>query len=208
MDVHVGPDGSVYVSGRGGRVTRITPDGQQQTGIGGATSGSAGDGGVATAATASPGGLAMGPDGSLYMSDFAENNVRWVRADGILTILAGPPAGSENENTLATEYGGDTGPATLAQLYYPLGLALAPDGSLYIADTQNNRVRKVAPPMPWLPTGTTYIPSADGDRRLHGQLEDHHPYESRRAAGDDGARCARAADADAGWRLGRHAHQL
>jgi YD repeat-containing protein len=81
-----------------------------------------------------PRGLAMGPDGSLYIA--ADARV-WKRSpDGALTPFAG---------TGESGYGGDGGPATSAKLRKPMGVALGADGSLYIADVADNRVRRVAP---------------------------------------------------------------
>jgi len=44
------------------------------------------------------------------------------------------------------DYGGDGGPATLGRLHYPHGVAVDPEGCIYIADLANKRIRKVAPP--------------------------------------------------------------
>src|ERR1035441_1336449 len=54
---------------------------------------------------------------------------------GVLTLVAG---------NQTTGFSGDNGPATSAQLYYPQGLAVDSAGNLYIADTNNNRIRKVS----------------------------------------------------------------
>jgi DNA-binding CsgD family transcriptional regulator/sugar lactone lactonase YvrE len=81
------------------------------------------------------GGLAVATDGTLYIADRAENKV-WTLAPGAktMTLFAGTgQAGSS----------GDLGPATSAQLEWPIGLALGQHGDLYIADTQNNRIRRV-----------------------------------------------------------------
>jgi YD repeat-containing protein len=81
-----------------------------------------------------PRGLAVGPDGSLYIA--AESRV-WKRSpSGSLTPIAG---------TGEWGYGGDGGPATFARLRKPMGVALGADGSLYIADVSDHRVRRVAP---------------------------------------------------------------
>jgi RHS repeat-associated protein len=90
-----------------------------------------------------PGGLAVGPDGSLYIADTGNHRIRRIArgpndslAFGIITTVAGSGvAGS----------GGDGGHATDAQLRSPRGLAVGVDGSLFIADTGNHRIRRVAP---------------------------------------------------------------
>ena len=106
-------------------------------GIGG-KSGYSGDGGPATQAhLAYPSGIAFDGDHTLYISDTGNNAIRKVNlSTGIITTVAGiGTAGSS----------GDGGPATSAQLNYPWGITLGGDGSLYIADLSNNRVRKVNP---------------------------------------------------------------
>ncbi|MDA8185337.1 MAG: hypothetical protein M0035_13100, partial [Actinomycetota bacterium] len=105
--------------------------------VGTGEEGSSGDGGPATAAQLYyPRGLALAPDGSLYIADAGNHRVRRVDPSGIITTVAG--TGEEGSS-------GDGGPATAARLRYPSALALAPDGSLYLADTSNHRVRRVDP---------------------------------------------------------------
>jgi sugar lactone lactonase YvrE len=75
------------------------------------------------------------PDGNggVYILSRNQNRVYDVSASGILTVTAGSSYG----------FGGDGGPATDAMLASPVGLAIDSSGNLYIADTGNNRVRKV-----------------------------------------------------------------
>ncbi len=103
--------------------------------IAGSAQGFSGDGGLAKDARLTrPKGVVAGPDGSVYFSD---NNlrVRRIDPDGIITTVAG--SGSYS-------YSGDGGPAIQAGIR-PQGLAVGSDGSLYIADTFNRRVRRVGP---------------------------------------------------------------
>ena len=103
--------------------------------------GYSGDGGPATnASLAFPSGVAIGPDGSLYIADTGNSRIRRVGPDGIITTMAGM-------GTVAAirgdGYGGDGGPATKALLNNPLQVATGADGTLYIADSTNNRVRRI-----------------------------------------------------------------
>lgn len=100
------------------------------------TSTFAGDGGLATAARLSePNAVAVDGAGNLYIADTGNNRVRKVTAaTGVITTVAG--SGSDG-------FGGDGAPATAAQIERPCGVALDGSGNLYIADTENNRVRKV-----------------------------------------------------------------
>ena len=88
------------------------------------------------AAMVTPSGLAVGPTGDIYIADAAANQVRRVDANGIVTAVVG---------TGDPGAGGDGGPADKAQLHSPHGLAFDAAGNLYIADTSNNRIRRVSP---------------------------------------------------------------
>jgi uncharacterized protein YjiK len=98
--------------------------------------GSAGDGRIAASAQlGSPMGLAVDDHNNLYIADVGNHRVRKVWASsGLITTVAGNGTAG---------FGGDDGPATAAQLNAPYGVALDVGGNLYIADTENHRVRKV-----------------------------------------------------------------
>jgi RHS repeat-associated protein len=83
-----------------------------------------------------PTGLALGPDGSVYFSEAQNHRVRRRDPNGTITTVAG---------TGSAGFSGDEGPATSAQLSRPQGIAVGPDGSLFIADQNNNRIRRVSP---------------------------------------------------------------
>jgi YD repeat-containing protein len=141
----LGSDGSLYVSTAGignvNRVRRVFPDGHVQVVAGNGTSGYAGDGGPAIAAQLNvPQALAMGADGSLYIAD--PGKVRRVGPDGIITTVAG----NGNTSCHGVCFSGDGGPATAAQFANGVaGLAVGPDGSIYLSDTFNHHIRRVTP---------------------------------------------------------------
>jgi uncharacterized protein (TIGR03437 family) len=81
-------------------------------------------------------GLALDSAGNLYIADTGNQRIRKVAPNGIITTIAG--TGSKG-------YSGDGGPAVNAQLYDPTGLAVDGSGNLYIADSYNYCVRKIAP---------------------------------------------------------------
>jgi NHL repeat len=83
-----------------------------------------------------PGPLAFGPDGRLYVSDEASNEVLVRAADGTFKVIAGSGTAG---------FSGDGGPATAAQLNNPQGLAVGIDGTVYVADQVNHRVRAIRP---------------------------------------------------------------
>lgn len=131
--------GNLYIADLGNsRVRRVAPDGAISTCAGGsAAAAGTGDGGLATAAALlTPRNLALDAAGNLYVSEFQGHRVRKVTPDGRIATVAG---------TGLAGFSGDGGLATAAELAYPSGLALDRAGSLYIADSQNQRVRKVTP---------------------------------------------------------------
>ena len=134
----VAGDGSLFIAESGNnRVRRVSPAGIMTTVAGTGQSGFGGDNGPATAAKLSgPVGLAVAGDGSLFIAESGNNRVRRVSPAGIMTTVAG---------TGQSGFGGDNGPATAAKLSGPVGVAVAGDGSLFIAESGNNRVRRVSP---------------------------------------------------------------
>jgi DNA-binding beta-propeller fold protein YncE len=107
-----------------------------ETVVGTGVAGFSGDGGPATQATINyPRDMEFGPDGRLYIADSDNHRVRAVDMDtGIITTVAGSGE---------LGFDGDGGPANLAKLARPFGIGFDPLGNLFIADTFNNRIRKV-----------------------------------------------------------------
>jgi large repetitive protein len=98
------------------------------------TAGYTGDGGAATSATLnSPNAVAVDPAGNVYISDNQNHAIRKVTGGTITTVAGSGAAG----------YGGDNGPATSANLSGPTGIAVDPLGDIYIADSNNQVIRKV-----------------------------------------------------------------
>lgn len=98
--------------------------------------GPSGDGGLATESQLNlPRDADVGPDGSIYIADTFNHVIRRVAPDGTITRFAG---------TGLPGYGGDNGPATSAMLTWPHDVSVDQvTGEVYIADSNNNRVRKV-----------------------------------------------------------------
>lgn len=99
--------------------------------------GSSGDGGPATAAMLSgPRDIAFAPDGSYYIADTDNNCIRRVGTDGIISTVVGQCGPT-------SAFSGDGGPATAAALATPFGVSVDAQGNLIIADSGNQRIRKV-----------------------------------------------------------------
>jgi uncharacterized protein (TIGR03437 family) len=134
--IAVDASGNLFVADiTNNRIRKVSAGGIITTVAGGGTGG-LGDGGQATAASLSgPLGVAVDATGNLFIADSGNYRIRKVSASGIITTVAG------NE-----DYGfsGDGGPATAAFLDYPDALAVDASGNLFIADTDNYRIRKVS----------------------------------------------------------------
>jgi hypothetical protein len=134
--VAVTDSGTVYIADTlNYRVRKVLPNGTITTFAGDGVARSQGDGGLAASASLNqPNALAVGADGSTYICEYAGHRIRKVLVNGTITTFAGDGVAA---------YGGDGGRATAASLQYPTGLAIAGDGSVFIADAENNRIRKV-----------------------------------------------------------------
>jgi sugar lactone lactonase YvrE len=120
------------------RIRKVTPGGTIATVAGDGTGGYSGDGGPATSAELYyPSGVTVDGAGNLYIADYYNSRIRKVTPGGTISTVAG------NGSYGNYGYSGDGGPATSAELYYPLGVTVDGSGNLYIADTYNNRIRKV-----------------------------------------------------------------
>ena len=130
--VAVGRDGSVYVAdaGENNRIRKITPQGEV-TPLAGGHEGFMDDmGGSASFNT--PSALAIDGDGNLYVADTANNRIRKVTPEGLVSTLAGDGTAGFMD-----------GPASQAQFNAPVGVAVDKSGNVYVADTYNDRVRVV-----------------------------------------------------------------
>lgn len=130
----VDPDGAVFYSDSGGVLRRVDPHTGLVSDVLGGTS--IGDGGPCNQAVlAGPRGLAVGPDGQIYVAESQSSRVRVIDPiTGVIRTVAGSGARA---------YGGDTGLATEAYLYLPGDIAVDSRGRLLIVDGQNNRLRRV-----------------------------------------------------------------
>lgn len=148
-DMAVDSAGNLYIADtQNNRIRKVNTSGTITTVAGDGTFGDGGDGGPATSAQFGyPYGVAVDSAGNLYIADTLNNRLRKVDTSGNISTVAGN--GTDG-------YSGDGGPAISAQLSGPFGVRVDSLGNLYIADSSNHRIRKVAAPVP--PPGSTAVP--------------------------------------------------
>jgi sugar lactone lactonase YvrE len=130
--------GNVYIADPSNSVIRkVNPSGIITTFAGTGVAGYSGDNGPATKAQfqiGSPQGLAVDPAGNVYASDYQNHAIRKINSKGIITTIAGNGA---------PDYAGDGGPAILAKIWYPIGIATDVAGNVFITDSYNNTIREI-----------------------------------------------------------------
>lgn len=136
--IAINEDGEIFISDSGSsKVRKIDQDENVVTFAGTGEFRDFGDGGPAIqAGIRSPGGLAFGPGGELYIAEETSHRIRKINKEGNIIHVAG---------TGVAGYSGDGGPATQAQLKSPYRMAIDKEGNLYFSDRDNNRIRKIDP---------------------------------------------------------------
>lgn len=134
--VAVDSTGNLYVADTDNHRIRKITSSAVTTIAGTGTAGFSGDGGPAISAKLdTPTGVAIDATGNLYVADWDNYRVRKISPEGIISTFAGN--GKEG-------FGGDGGPAVQASLS-PVDLSVDREGNLYVADDENNRIRKITP---------------------------------------------------------------
>ena len=131
----VAPDGAVYVADRAANRVRVIRDGIVTTFAGTGVPGFGGDGGTAARAHLDePSALVIDAAGDVFISDTGNCAIRKVSPAGAISTIAG---------VAYQGFSGDGGPANAAALAHPQGLAVAADGTMFISDRYNSRIRRV-----------------------------------------------------------------
>jgi sugar lactone lactonase YvrE len=132
----VDPSGVLYIADVGNnRIRKVATTGIITTFAGAGSTSFSGDGGLAVMAELnSPQSLAIDSSGTLYIADVANNRIRKVDATGIITTVAGSGVGG---------FSGDGGPAALANLNGPRGIAIDLSHNIYVTDSGNTRIRRL-----------------------------------------------------------------
>ena len=134
--VAVDNSGNVYIADLEYAVIRkVNTSGIISTIAGSGTAGYSGDGGPATAAELNePTDVAVDDSGNIYIADFNNNVIRKVNISGVISTIAGNGIGG---------YSGDGGAAIAAEFLLPVSVAVDHSGNVYVADEDNNVIRKV-----------------------------------------------------------------
>jgi len=152
-------NGNLYVSdGYNNEIRKIVISSGVVTTLAGTVAGGHADGKGSMASFNGPRGIAMDGNGSLYVADFDNNEIRKiVVSSGVVTTLAGSiTAGSVD------------GIGTAAKFNYPIGVAIDANGNLYVGDENNNEIRKIVISSGAVTTlaGSTVAGSSDGPRAV------------------------------------------
>src|SRR6266403_3729090 len=121
--IAIGRDGAIYVAdaGENNAIRKLTPQGTLATRAGGDDSFN------------TPSGLAIDSDGNIYVADTGNNRIRKITPQGVVSTVAGTGTAGYLD-----------GPANAAQFDGPIGVAVDASGNIYVADTYNDRIRKIS----------------------------------------------------------------
>ncbi|MER5297741.1 RICIN domain-containing protein [Streptomyces pharetrae] len=161
--------GTLYFSDHNNhQVRKVTTDGRIRTVAGTGTAGFGGDQGPALSAQLDgPREVAVDRAGNLYIADSENHRIRKVTADGQIGTVAG---------TGTAGFSGDDGPAVAAELNCPYGIAVDSTGNLYIADTDNHRIRQITPDGKIRTVAGTGTPGFSGDGGAATAAQLNTPY--------------------------------
>ena len=116
----------------GGNIATTTSNAGVVTTLAGSITSGHADGTGAAASFYNPFGVAVDGSGNLYVADSNNNMIRKITSAGVVTTLAG-----------STTYGHADGTGVAASFWGPAGIAVDGSGNLYVADSNNNMIRKI-----------------------------------------------------------------
>jgi RHS repeat-associated protein len=129
--------GNLYITDRpNNQVVKVTPTGMRTIIAGTGVRGFSGDGGLAiNARLDGPFDVEIGPNGNIFIVDGRNHRIRMIDQYGVINTIVGNGESG---------FSGDEGPAIEASLSYPAAIAISSNGTLYIADKVNDRIRRVS----------------------------------------------------------------
>ena len=135
--IAIDASGNLYIADTNNwAIRRISTSGIITTVAGNGQYGYGGDNGQATKAKlAGPTGVAVDASGNLYIADSGNERIRYVNSSGVIATIAG---------TGVAGFSGDGSAATAARFSNPVAVALDASGNVYVADLDNNRIRRFA----------------------------------------------------------------
>ncbi|MDO1451888.1 IPT/TIG domain-containing protein [Rhodocytophaga aerolata] len=129
-DISIASDGTLYITDLNNyRIRKISPDGIVSTVAGNGSLGAV-DGPAAQATFDNPSGITIGSDGTLYITE--RHKIRKISPDGIVSTVAGN-----------ADFGTIDGTRAEARFYFPADITVAGDGTLYVSEFTNNKIRKI-----------------------------------------------------------------
>lgn len=138
-DIDVDASGNLYIADAfNNRIRKITPTGTVSTIAGDGTRGSA-DGNGVSAQFDGPSGIAVDAAGNMYVADNINHRIRKITPTGTVSTLAG------DTSTVGSSLGSTDEVGPEARFNVPNGIAVDAAGNVYVADTGNNRIRKITP---------------------------------------------------------------
>lgn len=114
-------------------IRKITPSGTVSLVAGHNTRNGTVDGDISIASFRNPEGIAVDRNGVLYVSEYYDHKIRKIQGNTVSTFIG------------STTYGDINGNGTTARLYIPQGMRLDADGNILLADTYNNKIKKITP---------------------------------------------------------------
>jgi len=138
VGIAVSSTGALYIADQmNHRIRKVDTEGNISTVAGSGLPGYSGNGGKATDAKLYyPTGISVDASGNIYIADYTNNRIRMVNESGIITTIAGSGIFGDT---------GEGGPATKARLRFPTNVLAGPNGTVYIADTQNQKIKLLTP---------------------------------------------------------------
>ena len=132
-DVTVSPNGTVYVADRVNHAIRaISPSGYVST-VAGIKAAGTTDGQGTIARFSQPQGIAVAPNGTIYVADTSNHRIRAISPSGVVSTVAGSTTGFAD------------GSGSSAKFASPIAVHVAPNGTVYVADYNNHRIRAISP---------------------------------------------------------------